>query len=648
MSSIREVGFGFRSLTWRLTLWILVTVGLVYLGTLFYSNLLSRNMMLETAEREAYDLTMAEIGKIQRVLRSVEEGTQFLAAVIEVLEPNEDGLRRSLQAFAAGDERIYGSAAAFEPYGFDPSTERFSPYYYVAPDGSLSSADLASDSYRYWEQDWYAPIAASGTPQWSEPYIDEGGGEAWMVTYSMPFYRDTADGRELRGIVTADVSLDWLHEQVREITVGESGYGVILSRAGHIISHPDENLMRQVATDLDVPDRPPEIDGIVASMMRGESGFEPLHDRYLGRRVRLTYAPVEHAGWSLAIVYPEDELLADVRGMLLRQLGLLLVGLVILVGVVVTLSRRLTQPIKELAAGASQLATGDLDSELPSPRTDDEVGALTQSFRDMRDSLKTYIRDLKETTAAKQKLQSELEIAHDIQMDMLPKGGLGGDGERFELAATLVPARQVGGDLYYYYPMDDGRVAFLVGDVSGKGVPAALFMARTKTLFETIARSAGSVGEALSLVNKSLAAENEAGMFVTVFAGVFDPDSGKLLCAAGGHDAPALIPGDGSAPRFVEIDGGPIIGLLPVAECPTNELTLAPDDAIVISTDGVFEARNIEDEFFSEERLLEVVAGKKGRPATEVTDEMLAAVKQFAGDAEQSDDITIMTLRYKG
>ena len=150
------------------------------------------------------------------------------------------------------------------------------------------------------------------------------------------------------------------------------------------------------------------------------------------------------------------------------------------------------------------------------------------------------------------------------------------------------------------------------------------------------------------IVAQSLAAENEAGMFVTVFAGVFDPDSGKLLCAAGGHDAPALIPGDGSAPRFVEIDGGPIIGLLPVAECPTNELTLAPDDAIVISTDGVFEARNIEDEFFSEERLLEVVAGKKGRPATEVTDEMLAAVKRFAGDAEQSDDITIMTLRYKG
>ena len=132
-------GFGFRSLTWRLTLWILATVGLVYSGTLFYSNLLSRNMMLETAEREAYGVTMAEIGEIQKVLRSVEEGTQFLAAVIEVLEPNEDELRRSLEAFAGGDERIYGSAAAFEPYGFDTSQERFSLYLRRKTSGFISA-----------------------------------------------------------------------------------------------------------------------------------------------------------------------------------------------------------------------------------------------------------------------------------------------------------------------------------------------------------------------------------------------------------------------------------------------------------------------------------------------------------------------------
>ena len=637
--------FGLKSLTWRMVFWILGTVGAVYLATTFYSNLLSRRMMLETAQREAESVTRAEIGEIQKVLRSVEENTQFLAAVIELLDPTEEELRTALQAFVQGDERIYGSAAAFVP-----SPEPFSPYYYVAPDGQVRTADLAADNYRYWEKDWYAVPAASGQAQWSEPYVDEGGGEAWMVTFSVPFFHAVSDERELRGVATADVSLQWLNEQVRGITVGETGYGIILSKEGYIISHPDTSLMEQTesALDIEIRDRPPEVEQIVTSMMRGESGFAAFTDRYLGKRTRLTYAPIEHAGWSLAIVYPEDELLADVRAMLLTQLMLLIFGLVLLVGVVVMLSRRLTQPIKELAAGAGQLATGDLDAELPAPRSEDEVGALTQAFREMRDSLKTYIRELKETTAAKQKLESQLEIARKIQFDMLPKGGLGGDDARFELAATLVPARHVGGDLYYHFMMEDGRAAFLVGDVSGKGVPAALFMARTQTLFETIARNAGSVGEALGRVNQSLQAENDAGMFVTVFAGVLDPKTGKLLCAAGGHDPPALIPGDGSKPRFLEIEGGPLVGLLDGAVCPNNELTLMPGDAIVISTDGVSEARDIDSEFFTEERLLDVVTGKSNTSAAQTTADVLAAVRAFAGDAEQSDDITIMTLRYKG
>ena len=199
--------FGLKSLTWRMVFWILGTVGAVYLATTFYSNLLSRRMMLETAQREAESVTRAEIGEIQKVLRSVEENTQFLAAVIELLDPTEEELRTALQAFVQGDERIYGSAAAFVP-----SPEPFSPYYYVAPDGQVRTADLAADNYRYWEKDWYAVPAASGQAQWSEPYVDEGGGKAWMVTFSVPFFYAVSDERELRGVATADVSLQWLNE----------------------------------------------------------------------------------------------------------------------------------------------------------------------------------------------------------------------------------------------------------------------------------------------------------------------------------------------------------------------------------------------------------------------------------------------------
>ena len=583
--------FGVHSLTWRLVAWILGSVGLVFLGTLLYSDALSRDLIVAAAGSEAANVTRAYVKDIQNGLQSIEGRTELLAEVVGTVSPPQEELGEILRTFVSGSEAIYGSTVAFTPGGFRQDVQHFAPYYYQ--DGEeIAYKDLADDSYRYWEWDWYTSVASSKQPRWSEPYVDEGGGNARMVTYSVPFFLGGDETQELRGVLTADVSLEWLHQRMKTLRVGETGYGAILSQRGYVISHPDETLLRhQTVAELEERDPAPEVVAIVERMMRGESGFEPIHDRHLGKPARMTYAPIGHAGWSLAVVYPEDELMADVNFVNRRQSVLLIVGLLALVAVVIALSRRMTKPIRALAGSAGRIATGDLDLELPTSQSEDEIGALTRAFGNMRDSLKTYIRNLKETTAAKERLESELKLARKIQMDMLPKGKLGGDQEGFELAATLISARDVGGDLYYHF-QDDGRVAFLVGDVSGKGVPAALFMARTKTLFETIARSAGEVGEALAIVNQSLCRENEAGMFVTVFAGVFDPSTGKLRCAAGGHDPPALLPGDSTAPRFLDLEGGPLLGLLEVAEFPTHEVELSSQDSIVISTDGVSEARN--------------------------------------------------------
>ena len=637
-------GFGVHSLTWRLVAWILGSVGLVYLGTVLYSDSLSRNLMLAGAESEAVNVTRAYVKDIQNGLRSIEDRTKLLAEVVGTVSPPQEELDEILRTFVSGAEVIYGSTVAFAPGGFQPGVEHFAPYYYRAGD-EVAYKDLAADSYRYWEWDWYTTVASSRSPRWSEPYVDEGGGNVRMVTYSVPIFLGGDENQELQGVLTADISLEWLHERMKTLRVGETGYSAILSQSGYVISHPDETLLRhRTVAELEERDPAPEVVAIVERMMRGESGFEPIHDRHLGRSARMTYAPIEHAGWSLAVVYPEDELMADVNFVTRRQSVLLIVGLLALVAVVIGLSRRMTQPLKALAGSAGRIATGDLDLDLPTSQSEDEIGALTRAFGNMRDSLKTYIRNLKETTAAKERLESELKIARRIQMDMLPAGKLGGDEDGFELAATLLPAREVGGDLYYHF-RDHGRVAFLVGDVSGKGVPAALFMARTKTLFETIARTDGEVGDALAEVNQSLCRENEAGMFVTVFAGVFDPSTGKLRCAAGGHDPPALLPGDGKAPRFLDIEGGPLLGLLDMAEYSTHEVALSSMDSIVITTDGVSEARDAEGGFFGEERLLSTLASMEGAAAAEMSEKLLVAVQDYAGDAPQSDDITIMTLR---
>jgi sigma-B regulation protein RsbU (phosphoserine phosphatase) len=276
--------------------------------------------------------------------------------------------------------------------------------------------------------------------------------------------------------------------------------------------------------------------------------------------------------------------------------------------------------------------------------TRDEIGRLNAAFHHMRDSLKTHIKDLQETTAAKERLESELKVARRIQADMLPKGTAGGPDEGYELGATLVPARAVGGDLFNYF-RDGPRVFFLVGDVSGKGVPAALFMARTKTLFEAVAAREADPGAVLAAANRNLCTENDAGMFVTAVCGVLDLTTGELSFALAGHDPPVLVPAEGE-PEPLRVEGGRVLGLIEGSDYPVNRLRLGHRDAVVMFTDGVSEAQNLEGGFFGIDRIVEVVRQHRHEDAVTITDALLAAVRGFAGEAPQSDDITLMTLRF--
>jgi sigma-B regulation protein RsbU (phosphoserine phosphatase) len=255
------------------------------------------------------------------------------------------------------------------------------------------------------------------------------------------------------------------------------------------------------------------------------------------------------------------------------------------------------------------------------------------------------VRELEAETRARQRLESELEIARRIQMDMLPRGG-SMNPERYDLAARLVPARAVGGDLYDYFH-HDGKLYFLVGDVSGKGVPAALFMARAKTLFATVARHEPDLARVLAEVNRGLCADNEAAMFTTLAAGTLELDTGELGCALGGHEAPVLIPASGEPARLVQVDGGPALGLRAEASFPTIRLTLRRGDALVLYTDGVTEAEAEKGGFFTVERLLGLLSGGEPLSATAIAERVLGAVREFAGQAPQSDDITVLALRYR-
>jgi sigma-B regulation protein RsbU (phosphoserine phosphatase) len=282
-----------------------------------------------------------------------------------------------------------------------------------------------------------------------------------------------------------------------------------------------------------------------------------------------------------------------------------------------------------------------------------EAGAadyITKPFEilEVKARVRALLRAKAYQDAVRELLESELRVAREIQRGLVPRdfAALGAAGI-VDCAACLEPARAVGGDLYDVFRLDDDRLCLVMGDVSGKGIPAALFMVMTLTLIRGIARLSGRPAEILARVNEALAADNPSSMFVTLFCGVLEQSTGRLTCASGGHLSPLLVR-RGEAPRPALAAEGTLVGVLPGATFPAAEVALAPGDLLVAYTDGVTEARNPEDALFGEPRLLALLEGVGDGAADEAVAAILAGVREFAGSAEQADDIAILAVRYAG
>ena len=301
-----------------------------------------------------------------------------------------------------------------------------------------------------------------------------------------------------------------------------------------------------------------------------------------------------------------------------------------------------------MASATLPLGRGELDGHLPQIETRDEIGVLAHSISVMRDNLKSYINELTEVVAAREKTENELEIAHDIQMDMVPRDfPLFDVNMGVDLYAHLIPARGVGGDLYDAFSLDDESIFFTVGDVSGKGVPAALMMARTVTLIRSLARQNTEPHMILEQANSELARNNERCMFVTLICGVLNCRSGNLKYANAGHNFPVFVNGDGNS-SLLEKDASMPLALMEDSKYETLDMNLSTDDKFVLYSDGVTEAFNIEREQFGEERLLQSASQDSTRTAEYLVEEIICDVKDYAAEAEQSDDIVVLTIRWLG
>jgi sigma-B regulation protein RsbU (phosphoserine phosphatase) len=328
------------------------------------------------------------------------------------------------------------------------------------------------------------------------------------------------------------------------------------------------------------------------------------------------------------------------------MIALSFIGLLLLAWVCYLTIRRLTAPLTRFAESATEIAQGNFNATLPDIISKDEMKTLRDSFESMQQSLVTYIDELKQTTASKERIESELRIAREIQMGMVPKMFPPfPERDDVDLYAQLIPAKEVGGDLYDFF-IEDDKFYFIVGDVSGKGVPASLVMAVTCRLFRTVAAHFHTPADIITALNDTLAENNESNMFCTAFLGVIDLKTGVMQYCNAGHNAPVIIYPSGKV-EFMEIQPNLPLGLFGGFPYEGQECILERGTSIFLYTDGVTEAENKEKALYSDERLLQRLSVIQKEGPRSIVDSVLVDIENHVAGADQSDDITIMSFNFK-
>ena len=621
-----------KSFSTKLSLNILAVTSVVFILAIGAAAISSHILISDEATKSVEHLLDATIGEIEKTLQNVEFAVEASSWLVAENKQNDDYLYHITEKIVSENSNIVGSAIAFVD-NFKKGRHFFSPYSYVdQATGEVLSKQLGTEDYDYFTMEWFAKPFATGEVNWSEPYVDEGGGEYLMCTYSYPIKDEEGN---VYAVMTADITLDWIQGVLEDIKPYVHSVVSLMSHQGRYIkAQTNEKYGESIYSTMNVTEgEGHNIDSLVSAIMSGRKG----HMQYFaqGHLCFAVYGPLKN-GWYASIATDYQDVLerSSIMRNLLTIIGL--IGLIILFLISFYTIRKLTGPLSKFSVAAEEVAKGNFNYALPEIETEDEVGQLHDSFEQMQNSLTEYIENLKATTATNERLESELNIASKIQMAMLPKDFPNEEG--LDIHAVLKPAKEVGGDLYDFY-VRDGILHFTVGDVSGKGMPAAMIMAITRSAFRFISRLGLKPGEIVSKMNDSICDGNDSNMFVTLFVGEIELATGKFTFCNAGHN-PIIV--DGS---YMNVKPNLAVGLFEGFPYQQQTVQLSNDSSIIIYTDGITEAERADKAQFGEQALIDCARTTAGLTAEEACGAILSKVHGFTAGNPQNDDITLMTIK---
>jgi len=407
-----------NGLAFKLILFIFSSVAVVFLIIFLDDYQISKNMVEKNLKLNAENLTKNIVSDVGIILSSVQKVTDNFSKIIEHTNYSKEEINNILLQEVENNKEIYGATIAFEPFYFGSKTKYYAPYFYRNKN-NVEVKYIGNEQYDYFTMDWYQIPKELKRPVWSEPYFDEGGGDIIMSTYAVPLFRKNNGKEQFIGILTADVSLDWLQNYFDSIKVYQTGYAFMISKNGTFVSHPKKELIinESIFSIADVQ-KSPQLREIGRNMITGKSSFAELeyHNVKTNKLSWIAYAPVSTNGWSVGVIFPVEEFLADVNNLFIRIMLLGLGGLLFICLIVIFISRSITSPLRRLSIAADRFAKGDFSVKLPDIKSNDEIGRLNTSFIYMQNALSSTINDLKDASS-KLKISNEKleEYSHTLE-----------------------------------------------------------------------------------------------------------------------------------------------------------------------------------------------------------------------------------------
>ena len=649
-----------RSVAMRTTCIILIVVSVIMITVGIWQMMYVRNIVTQETNRQASRSMLGAVRVMENRLSNVETAVNTAASYAHMFAPHETLCRTLLNRLIDASTDISAVTLLYEADYFPEYGRYFAPTTVRNADGSIEEDEIGGpeNDFCYLETDsnWvYTNKLDKG--YWCLPYVDSMSTRRAMVTYSVPIHDETG---HTFAVLCADVALDWVQTLVERAKPYAFSKVFVVGRDSQYVCHPDVswiqsvNIIEQARKQQDT-----SYVNMVSRMLKWQRGLDTMDISFLmpdgdnqkdQTKSFVYYAPVESVQWSICFTIPEDMIMQGPNRLTAIMIVLLIVLLVAISLSLFYIIHSQLKPLVMLAEKTREISHGNFNVSLPEFQSNDEISNLRNSFVEMQQSLSQYIDELQQTTASKASIESELRVASDIQMSMLPKiFPPYPDRNDIDIYGELTPAKSVGGDLFDFYIRDE-KLFFCIGDVSGKGVPASLVMAVTRAQFRTISAHEAAPDKIVTTINDAMADGNDSNMFVTLFVGALDLPTGRLRYCNAGHDAPYLV-------RYTETtevselpcDANIPVGVMPGWKFSSQETMIDPQTTIFLYTDGLTEAENINHAQFGANRIINHIKSAQTPNSIgprAIISEMKDAVHAFVGDAEQSDDLTMLSVQY--